>query len=457
MKNIVLLLATAIWFYGCTSADSVIKDQISQTDLIVADELKSISNQTTQPFDSITYKDLLNLAIANDPEIKTSNFAKERNLIRKEQVDSEKWPRLYLSTSLEFPVNGDDWKAKDGISGGLVFEYDLIKSMFNSDFVNFEEIEHQKILAKTRASYTSTYKSVLELIADIDNYQTKVKHYKNILELIDTVITDTEKADKLKGYASRNLWGIKSKRNLYQNHIKKARKSLDSTFCKLNILVNAPCGKQFEITDHTELLNAIDNYAGNKYDLKQIIPAALKTRSDINLSRYNIYLSKLNIRKAQRNGMPKVSMSLGLGDYETSYNDTETNVLAKLNMSLPVFDFGDTKRKVAIAKLNHKSQEEKLKVTIRKAITNIQNSYKILNESYIDSLELKKWIHEIESRNISFKKLQQMNKSTKNEVLNTEVALQEALIEQNNIKNIVRKQAITCLREADIIIDFTSK
>lgn len=458
MNRLFLLVISVFICYGCSSVDRVIQDEISQTDLIIAKELESMSSLNSKSsLKSISYSDFLTLALKNDPQIKAYSFAKERNVIRKKQIDTEKWPRFSLSTSLEFPLNGDDWKAQDGVSGGLVIEYDILKSLFNSDFASAEEIERLKVLTKTKEAYNSTYRNVLGLIADIDNQQEKLTYYSDILELLNEMIINVEKVDKLMGRSSKSLWSIKIKQNLFKNFKNKTEKQLDSTYCKLSIMVNSKCGNRFEITDYINLLDAIDNYAGRQHNLEKIIPMAIKSRSDMNFSRYEMYLSKLNIRKAERGWMPRVSMSLGFGDYETSYNDTETNVLAKVNISYPIFDFGDTDRKIELAELNHDSREEKLKLTTTKAIVTIQNSYNTLSELYGGSLEFSEWISQIRSRSLTLKKLEQMNKANKREVLNAEISLLEAKIELSDINRNIRKQVLSCLSESDQLIQFISK
>lgn len=257
--------------------------------------------------------------------------------------------------------------------GGKMF---VTKNRLN-EIQKLGELQYKEKVAQT----------VFEVIAA---YYDIIKQTQQLNSFLEVVNYNTERVKILqKSFESgfipkNNLLQSKIDLNVYTEHVINQKSVIIAAKRTLNLLLCKDVETSFRVSDSIP-----NNFVFNK---EELIKSLFTNNTTLLSLQKEVDISKLSIKELNSLYLPKLSMNGGYNFYgnNNSFGNTATNQLIGPqiggSLSIPLYQSGNVRRQVNIAKLQLKSTEYNLEATkiqiniqLQNAITVYENQLLLLN------------------------------------------------------------------------------
>ena len=338
------------------------------SDTIIAQERKNyIAPKHVDPSrHQFTFNEAIQRAVAISSELRNSEYALALAELDVEQAKSEIWPRLSIDGFYEIPLD-DDSSAENSFDGGIRISYDLTKALFRRDLMTAASVKRQMALTQARFIYSQLYARTLNQVAELNVLKSKIQVLNHTLEALYKEKEAIQSVAGIKGWPTSGNLQLDAE---IRNHERLKRVALSrsrylSQDLKQTLAVESE--NELMITDIDNVLSALTSRYSVQESFSNQLSQALQQRPDIRLAVLDIMLSVLNLRKAEIERWPRIGMSLGYGDYDLRTSEEDVDAVGTISVSIPVFDFGDIRRKHQAAWINEQRAREEFRSLSRRA------------------------------------------------------------------------------------------
>lgn len=384
LKSFALLVALLL-LSSCTSSSLHKEIQAWHDD--IAEETFIAKNTATIDIPSqLTFAEAVELAIKHSGEVHDLYLQLEKDSVGKKQALSELWPRISLAGTYEMPIREkqDGQQYDNEFSGGLRFDYDIIKSIFRQELVKLSEIATLTTQERIRKEKAEIYQNLLQEMFNLDALERKIKVLKNLTTYINERLSEASKIAKIKGYPTAKNWHLESTHSRYKSQLQSLSSQLEIKRQVVKSMLGLNHLYHIQILDREQAFRNIVASPALNETLDQQINKALAERGDVRIGVYTLMASSLQKQKARREFWPKFKFRLGLGDYRLESSDDEVRAVGYLDMSLPLLDFGDRKRHLRLAEIN----ESQAKYALLSIPNEVENAVTIARLRYTSARAL---------------------------------------------------------------------
>lgn len=348
-----------------------------------------------QSQDLLTIEDAISIALKNNYDIliarNDADIAKLNNTLG----NAGMLPSAGISASNNFAINNVNQKSSSGVetsatnahsntlSAGAFVNWNLFDGgkMFIAknrlkEIQVLGELQYQERVAQTVFNVIAAYYDITRQLQQL-NSLTEVVNYNT--ERVKILSTSYES-----GLIAKNsLLQAKIDLNVYSANVINQKSNIIATHRILNLLLCRDANTDFRVSDSIPT-----NYELNKEEL-------IKTLFSKNISilsmQKEIDISKLGLKEYNSQFLPKLSFNGGYNFYESnnSFGNLMTNRLTGPQLigtfSIPLYQSGNARRQLNVAKLQLKSSEYNLEsskieinIQLQNAITEYENQLQLL-------------------------------------------------------------------------------
>lgn len=348
-----------------------------------------------QSQDLLTIEDAISIALKNNYDIliarNDADIAKLNNTLG----NAGMLPSAGISASNNFAINNVNQKSSSGVetsatnahsntlSAGAFVNWNLFDGgkMFIAknrlkEIQVLGELQYQERVAQTVFNVIAAYYDITRQLQQL-NSLTEVVNYNT--ERVKILSTSYES-----GLIAKNsLLQAKIDLNVYSANVINQKSNIIATHRILNLLLCRDANTDFRVSDSIPT-----NYELNKEEL-------IKTLFSKNISilsmQKEIDISKLGLKEYNSQFLPKLSFNGGYNFYESnnSFGNLMTNRLTGPQLigtfSIPLYQSGNVRRQLNVAKLQLKSSEYNLEsskieinIQLQNAITEYENQLQLL-------------------------------------------------------------------------------
>lgn len=343
----------------------------------------------------LTIDDAISIALKNNYDLQIAKNDADITKINNTIENAGMLPSASINGSNEFAINNVNQKLS---SGSEVHETNTHSNTFSAGaFINWTLFDGGKMfIAKKKLNAIQSlgelqYKdkvaqTVFNVIAA---YYDVIRQTQQLNSLIEVVNYNTERVKILQasyesGLIPKNsLLQSKIDLNVYSANVINQKSNIIATKRTLNLLLCRDAETAFSVTDSIP-----NNFVLNKDEL---IKSLFSNNTTILSLQKEIDISKLGIKEFNSLYLPKLSFNGGYNFYENNnsvgsiLNNRLTGPQFTGSLSIPIYQSGNVRRQVNIAKLQLKSTEYSLEsskmqisIQLQNAITIYENQLQLL-------------------------------------------------------------------------------
>lgn len=256
--------------------------------------------------------------------------------------------------------------------GGKMF---VTKSKLN-EIAALGEIQFKEMILQTQYNVVSAYFDVVRQKQQLNAINEIISYNSELVKILQTSFSS---GATLKS----NLLQAKIDLNVYLENSINQEYTIDAAKKNLNRILGSDIDSQFEVTDSIPL-----NYSINKSELLQQLDAS---NTSILSFQKQLEIANLSLKEYTRSRYPRINFNAGY--YLSQRNNSAGSVLQSNSngpqfggaISIPLYQSGDIKRQISIAKLEVESagfelENTKLQVKtdLLNAITQFENQQRLL-------------------------------------------------------------------------------
>jgi hypothetical protein len=325
--------------------------EVSSTFLAPMDE-KFYSEQKTGPQRQNAHDETLSvhqavlLSAQRDDEVLAILAELKKAKIDVKDALSHRWPRLDFNSQADFPAHADN-NAKTEYTGGAFFKYDLWKAIAVDEEHALRQALVRKEIEKLKIVLNGLSKKILHQISQISLLEYKIEKRKDTLSKVKTAY------EVVKVYAQQHqadstlVHSWKSRVDTLGFDLKKSEHELLAMKQSLAHMAGLSDVDNMEISDREAVL-------ASYFSLSETAPAPSEIwskHSEARLAEVEYIAAEVNVKLVQMENWPRLQTFLGLGNVPLTGKADTTASLLQVSLSLPLWDMGDSERKVAKAEI----------------------------------------------------------------------------------------------------------
>ena len=300
------------------------------------------------------------LAVSNNPEIKKQLTELAVSDIELEQIDSYLIPRIDIRSRIDIPLFNDDDDVN--VTGGFFIRYDIWNAIFQNDI-------HAAQMALNRKIHLAIQWIIIQKSFEIYNLLQDIKAQTSIVELNRSILKKAQSGTRIAAAYQKINEAEPLMRLNWQDYIDQERK-------------NVWLAEKVLTRKKRELLNLLRISVQNdisvsmpKVDFSCLYLADQTLKpSDIWLNRIDARLVELDllqhemaILKAERQDLPLINPTLGLGNIDVTGDDDSTaSVVFGIEFSYNLFDAGNLERNIKKARIKRDMKRKELEASVLK-------------------------------------------------------------------------------------------
>jgi outer membrane protein TolC len=343
-----------------------------------------------------TFDEAISRAVSVSPELRSNEYALLLARIDARQARSEIWPRFSLEgqyeVALENPDPGPDGNADDhGFRGGLRIDYDLTKTLFQRDLLTAAAIKRQRAVIQAHLIYTQLSGKLLSQVVELQVAKEKIETLAHTLAALRQEQQTIKSIAGIKGLQVAGNWHIDDETHKYERLKRTAMSQLARLSREVKQTLGVSAGNEVEITDLETVLSRITGRYPAPQDFSEQLAQSLRQRADVRLAVLDIMTSVLHVRRTEIERLPHVGLGLGYGDFDLLSSGQTTGAIAMVKLSMPLFDFGDLKRKHEAAQINEQRARDEFHSISRSVDSDLRTAIDNAQSAKIDYEEAVSW------------------------------------------------------------------
>lgn len=367
LRNLFYLCLTIPVFnilYGCTASNDYVSESKIFINQITEQVETEIVDERNDANVEISFKEACIEAAQNDKNILSLQEKLRQSQIEVSGVHSHLWPRLKLNLNSDIPITSKDDSEFD-LTGGFYLDYDIRKAIAISDETTLRKAAAEQNILKLQLSLILLQGNLKKLLNQIALLHFKVEKKTQALDLSRNAF------HLAKIYAAEN--------KLDSLALASWKKRVDSLEVELTNLRNQLKGEQYALSDllgrnigkPLTIVNTDQHITDNSSPPTDQLAAAQIWEKHIEARLYELELiaAEAAAQLVALERLPQIDAELGLGDIPLENSDTGASSLLRLNLSLPLYDFGDHSRKVAKAQI----VKDRVRSSLKSKITKLYN------------------------------------------------------------------------------------
>lgn len=342
----------------------------------------------------LTIDDAISIALKNNYDILIARNEADIAKINNSLGNAGMLPTAGISASNNFAINNVNQKLASGVETSRSNTHS--NTLSAGAFVNWTLFDGGKMfIAKNRLKEIQTLgelqyqdkvaQTVFNVIAA---YYDVARQTQQLNSFIEVVNYNTERVKILQAsYASgliskNNLLQSKIDLNVYSASVINQKSNIIATQRALNLLLCRDANTPFAVSDSIPT-----NFVLNK---EELIKSLFSKNTSILSLQKEIDISKLGIKEYKTQFLPKLSFNGGYNFYENnnSFGNIQTNRITGPqfigSLSVPLYQSGNVRRQINVAKLQLKSSEYNLESVKIEINIQLQNAISV----YEDQLQL---------------------------------------------------------------------
>jgi outer membrane protein TolC len=368
------------------------------SDTIIRQELDADTSESLSVNldNRLTFEEAIRRAVTVSPELRNNEYALQLARIDVRQARSETWPRFILEgryeVALEDPDPGPYGNDSDrGFRGGLRIDYDLTKTLFQRDLLTAAAIKRQRALIQAHLIYGQLSRKLLTQLVELKVAREKIHTLELTLATLRKEQQTIKSIADIKGFEVTGNWHIDDEIHKYERLQRTVWSRLARLSREVKQTLGISNGHDVEITDLETALSRIANRYPSQRAFSDQLSQSLRQRADVRLAVLDIMTSVLKVRRAEIERLPHVGLSLGFGDFDLLSSEQSTDAIAMVRLSMPLFDFGDLKRKHQAAQISEQRARAEFHSISRRVDSDLRTAIEDVHSAKIDFEEAVSW------------------------------------------------------------------
>lgn len=322
----------------------------------------------------MTFDEILLLAKEREPGLLQAAYDADLGAIQKEQVLSERWPRLDLNTSLYVPLDEGLDTFSDAVYGGLFIKYDLLRAVFNADAASVADSMIQRAREREKEVTTRLYWTLVDVLLNVTYHTRALERHESALESAERGLALADELHASNRTDARIVLEWQTKVREIRTLRDQSAQQLSTAESRLKHLTGLQRAREIKVVDSDGILAAVDNSDYTYTEMEDSLSYAWKHRSDIRIAEIDLFLAEMAVIDAKQSRLPELSFGLGLGSMSMYDSWADRTLVGVLNLSVPLFDWGDARRRIAKAKIERNIQRQRMVDLVRRIALEVQES-----------------------------------------------------------------------------------
>ncbi len=333
------------WMNGCSDPASYVDHSRSFSETL----LKEIDRELTVQGDGrqlqLTFRQACLDCVKNDRNISSLIEKYRQANIELSGVSTHLWPRLNLGVTSEIPLSTED--GDFDLNGGVYLNYDIRRAIATGDETALKKAQADQQLLQLRLAISVLQKKLKDHLGQISLLSFKTEKKKQALNLarsaleLARVYAGQEKIDaSILGSWTKVISGLESELDTLGTLLKAEQFAVSDMLGKsvYQEVVITDIDKIFE-----EYLPAPES---------EFSPSGIWNNHDeARLYELELIAAEVGAQLVALERLPQIDAEIGLGDIPLEGNANKTSSLMRLSVSMPLYDFGDHSRKVALTEI----------------------------------------------------------------------------------------------------------
>lgn len=373
---------------------------------------------------------LLNLVMQQAPKLNGSRFDIKLGEIHRQQIESQKWPRLNLNTTLNVPLDDSSYKLRDVLYGGLFIEYDLIDAFFNTDSEAIAESMIRRSLEQQEKASKNVENNLMDCLLDIWHFSQVHLLYESDIESVKKGVDLTQQLYILEKVDIKTVVEWQARLRTAVANRNQAAERIETEMARLKYMAGLQNYRTVSISDISNITNILAHATQDTEYQSADLYRTLHQNSDVKIAEINLFIAEMSILATKKSRLPKLSAGLGLGSQNlyTSLNDAA--VVVRLGINLPILDAGDAGRRIRTAEIQRDRERQKVVDLVHRISVDLQDAYRQIRSTRDKLLDAESWYRQQKEWADRQLKLDGLNRLGTEEVLMAELALNAARLER---------------------------
>ncbi len=439
------LLSVTVFPLGC-SHTSDIQTQVDSWSTAMFDrEVANFSGQdrptTSSASIEVTVQELVQRVMQRTPELNEARFDLQLGEIQRQQVDSQKWPRLDLNSSLYIPLGESINSFSDVVYGGLFFKYDLLEVLYNADAMAVADSLIQRARERQEKSRKQLAWTLMDCLLSIQHHTEEQILHESSIATVNKGLEMTQKLYSLNKADTKTV--IEWQANLREATAlrNQASEQIALATAKLKHMAGLQGYRDVVIKDINAVSATIETAARNSVAEQESLRLAWGQRHDIRIVEIDLFLTEMAVLEAKRSRLPRLSFGLGLGSRGMYDAWKDHTLVTTLHIAVPLLDFGDVDRRIMKAEIERDRQRQKMVDLVRSIFTELRETQRQVHVSQEKLEEAGRWYRQQEEWTDNQMKLLSVRRLGPVEVLMAELALNAAKLKYDRASH-AHRQAI---------------
>jgi len=381
------LLAGCLAILFSSSACSV----VGKTNSSVNDFLKGMYEREKSAYLGTTnisgqkitnFEEALERSVLASEDISLLALSWKKDLLMYEQAKSQLFPRFSLSAFNRTFFSNESQRIRNIVDGGIVVDYNFAELLVFSDVVAIEREIVKKNILHSEIAIQKTYEKLLTLLLEIDLYSRIANLYEKEESALRDGLAAVEKSYGLGRSSLTEVWNWRALLRTAAEKLEESRRNCLQVKQALASLVGQGGEAEITISDFQNYSPDISSTPEIGTKLADALDSAWKNRSEIRLAEIDLLLSEIAYAKSKKHWTDYFRISLGFGKYYDYRYDEYANFSINTSISLPLFHFGDVRRKELTAQLERDAKRTMITGLARKIMADVEEALATAKVAY---------------------------------------------------------------------------
>jgi outer membrane protein TolC len=328
-----------------------------------------------------TFKQAVERASHYDPDVLDALAEAQQLQLDLKQAHSEIWPRVDLRTYFQIPLGGNNLQGVQVFSGGVFFRYDIQKMLFSSDLSAVARARLDESRENLGLAIDRLAQNLLGLLSERESLRTEVTLRRSITAQASRVLEHARALERIGDARAQQVFAYKQAYDNSDRDYQDAVRRLAETNRAICTQLMMDCSEDITISDLPQLLSSLEVITAISRPDEDILRGVWEKRHDTRVAELDLFLKEMAVINAQREKIPTISPSIGLGSIGLTSSFSQAPAVVQLGVYMPVIDFGDIKRQIAKAAIERDKARQNITLLSLKVQRELIDSSASYNEA----------------------------------------------------------------------------
>jgi len=318
-----------------------------------------------------SFHELLLRAAQNDKGILLILADLKKDHLEIEGARSYLWPRLNVSLDAREPLTGD---YEVDVTGGVFADYDIWKAIAVKDEMVLRKALVEKNLNQLRLTLQNLQLNITEQLLSISFIEEKYQNKQRELELSRKAYVLAKVYGQQQNLNFSSLLAWKNRVNVLEAELKKIEQERTLKESLISDLLGMDVEQKITIKDWNQLSRNLSQVSERNVTLSKI----WDRHSEARLYELELVAAEVALDLMAYEKLPKIGATIGVGSVPLRNELDPASAVLQIKMSMPLFDQGDYKRKLARRRIDRDRIKQQMKLTV----THFWNRYQLARSAF---------------------------------------------------------------------------